>query len=53
MCVSARCQSNEPSQKTSPSVQQEEISVNMHVLARKRELNWQRGEILEILKKGK
>lgn len=53
LCISALCQSDEPSKKTPPSVPQGEISVNMHVLARRRELNWQRGEIIEILKKGK
>ncbi|XP_067353735.1 histone-lysine N-methyltransferase SETDB1-B-like isoform X5 [Channa argus] len=48
----ALCQfSGETNKKPPPPVPQREISVNMHVLARKGAMKWQRGEVVEILTK--
>lgn len=39
--------------KTRPSLPQEEVKVDMVVLARRKPMRWQRGKIVEILTRGK
>lgn len=53
MRISALCKSDETTKQTASSVPQQEVCVNTHVLARRREMNWQRGQVMQILQKGK
>lgn len=53
VCISALCQADETNKKTPSSVPQGEVWVNMYVLARRREITWQRGQIKEVQTKGK
>lgn len=39
--------------KVHPNLPEEEVKVDMMVLARKRPMRWKRGKIVEILTKGK
>ncbi|XP_070778265.1 histone-lysine N-methyltransferase SETDB1-B-like [Enoplosus armatus] len=49
--LSTLCQSNDEAIKTPPRVPEGEISVNMNILARRRAMSWQQGEIIEIVTK--
>ncbi|XP_026202695.1 histone-lysine N-methyltransferase SETDB1-like isoform X2 [Anabas testudineus] len=51
MRISALCKSDETTKQTASSVPQQEVCVNTHVLARRREMNWQRGQVMQILQK--